>query len=62
MATENDLRPNNPTFRTIDLGAEARKDWGAKWNAPETSYEFSNGRKFELKTEDASIYASSPDF
>lgn len=58
--------PNNnetpPTFSTIDLGAEAKKIWGPKWSAPETSYEFSNGRKFELKTGDAAIYASSPDF
>lgn len=48
-------------FRTIDLGAEARKAWGVDWNKPEVSYEFSNGRKFELRTEDAAIYATSPD-
>ena len=40
----------------IDLGAEIRKIWGANWNKPETAYEFSNGRKFELRTEDAAIY------
>ena len=51
-----------PVFRTLDLGAEARRIWGAKWNAPEIAYEFSNGRKFELRTGDAAIYASSPDF
>ena len=61
MPTEDQLHPNNPTFRVIDMAAEARKAWGAKWNAPETSYEFSNGRKFELQTGDAAIYASSPD-
>jgi len=49
-------------FRTIDLGAEVKKIWGPKWNAPEVSYEFSNGRKFELRTEDAAIYETSPDF
>lgn len=49
-------------FRDIDLGSEVRKSWGEKYNKPEVSYEFSNGRKFELKTEDAAIYASSPNF
>lgn len=62
MATENDLRPNNPTFRTIDMGAEVKKMYGPHWNEPEVSYEFSNGRKFKLRTGDASIYAESPDF
>ena len=57
--------PNNEsdvTFREIDLSAEARKAWGDKWNAPEISYEFSNGRKFTLRTGDAAIYETSPDF
>lgn len=57
--------PNNETevvFKEINLSAEIKKMWGPKWNAPEPSYEFSNGRKFELRTGDASIYASSPDF
>lgn len=55
--------PNHEVVtREIDLSAEARKIWGAKWNAPEVAYEFSNGRKFELRTGDAAIYASSPDF
>jgi hypothetical protein len=49
-------------FREINLGAEVKKIWGAKWSAPEVSYEFSNGRKFELRTEDAAIYETSPDF
>ena len=46
----------------IDLSAEAKKIWGARWNEPEPSYEFSNGRKFTLRTGDAAIYATSPDF
>jgi hypothetical protein len=49
-------------FTTINLSAEIKKIWGEKWNAPETSYEFSNGRKFELRTGDAAIYETSPDF
>ena len=49
-------------FREIDLAAEVKKIWGPKWSAPEVSYEFSNGRKFELRTEDAAIYETSPDF
>jgi len=59
MATE---KPNIPTFRTIDMNAEAKKRLGVKWDEPEPAYEFSNGRKFVLKTGDAAIYASSPDF
>ena len=62
MATENDLRPNDPNFRTINLSAEIRKMYGPKWNAPELAYEFGDGRKFELRTEDAAIYVTSPDF
>lgn len=54
-------KSNDPTFRTLDLGAEAKKLMGAKWNAPELAYEF-GGRKFYLRTGDAAIYASSPDF
>ena len=50
------------TFRQIDLSAEVKKIWGPKWNAPEPAYEFSNGRKFELRTGDAAIYETSPDF
>lgn len=59
MATE---PPNDPVFREINLSAEIKKIYGNKWNAPETSYEFSNGRKFELRTGDAGIYVTSPDF
>lgn len=53
---------HTPTFREIDMSAEVRKTYGPHWNKPETSYEFSNGRKFELRTEDAAIYETSPDF
>lgn len=48
-------------FKEVNLSAEIKRLWGPKWNAPEPSYEFSNGRKFELRTGDAAIYASSPD-
>jgi hypothetical protein len=57
--------PNNESdakFTEINLSAEIKKVWGAKWNEPETSYEFSNGRKFTLRTGDAAIYETSPDF
>ena len=47
---------NQPVFRTINLAAEVKKIWGPKWNAPEPSYEFSGGRKFELRTEDFGPY------
>ena len=53
MSTE---QSHDPKTSVIDLGAEVRKMWGPNWNKPETSYEFSNGRKFELRTEDAAIY------
>ena len=62
MTTTNDQFPRDPTFRVIDLSAEVKKMLGPKWNAPEPAYEFSNGRKFELRTGDAAIYSSSPDF
>lgn len=57
--------PNNESdvqFREINLSAEIKKIWGKKWGEPEISYEFSNGRKFKLRTEDAAIYVTSPDF
>ena len=50
------------TFKERDLSAEIRKIWGPRFNAPEIAYEFSSGRKFYLRTEDAAIYSSSPDF
>ena len=53
---------HDPVFREVNLSAEIKKIWGAEWNKPETSYVFSNGRKFELRTGDAAIYASSPHF
>lgn len=53
---------NTVNFKTINLSAEIKKIWGPEWNKPEISYEFSNGRKFELRTGDAAIYSSSPDF
>ena len=46
---------------TIDLSAEVRKILGPHWNEPEISYEFGE-RKFKLRTGDAAIYATSPDF
>ena len=55
-----DLKP--PTFTEKSLSAEIRKIWGPDWNKPEPSYEFSSGRKFELRTGDAARYATSPDF
>ena len=62
MTTTNDLYPRAPKFSVIDLSAEVKKMLGPKWNAPEPAYEFSNGRKFELRTGDAAIYSTSPDF
>ena len=52
----------NPVFRTLDLSAEVRRIWGPEWNAPEIAYEFSNGRKFKLRTGDAAMYITSKDF
>jgi hypothetical protein len=57
--------PNNESdvkFKTLDMNAEVRKEWGPKWNEPEVEYEFSSGRKFVRRTEDAAIYVDSPDF
>lgn len=62
MTTENTLRPNNPTFKELNLSAEIIKGWGPEWGKPEVAYEFSSGRKFSLRTGDAAIYAESPDF
>jgi hypothetical protein len=53
---------NKVNFRVIDMSAEAKKAWGQNWGKPEVAYEFSSGRKFELRTEDAAIYVTSPDF
>lgn len=54
---------HDPVFTTIDMSAEAKRAWGKEWGAPETSYEFADGkRKFKLQTGDAAIYSTSPDF
>lgn len=53
---------HDPITSSADLGAEVRKIWGEKWNKPTIAYEFSNGRKFEMRTEDAAIYSTSPNF
>ena len=62
MAATPTEQSHDPVFREVNLSAEIKKIWGPKWNEPETSYEFSNGRKFQLRTGDAAIYSSSPDF
>jgi hypothetical protein len=57
--------PNNESdakFTVLDWNAEVKKAWGPEWNKPEPAYEFSNGRKFVLRTGDAAIYETSPDF
>jgi len=46
---------HDPIFREIDLSAEIKRMWGARWNSPELAYEFGD-RKFYLRTEDAGIY------
>lgn len=53
---------NNAPMREINLSAEIKKIWGAEWNKPELEYEFSNGKRFYRRTEDAAIYETSPDF
>jgi hypothetical protein len=58
MPTEDE---HNVTGRTLDLAAEVRRLWGTEWNKPSVSYEFTD-RKFYLRTEDAAIYETSPDF
>lgn len=63
MAATPTEKNRDPQFRTIDLAAETRRIWGPHWNEAEIAYEFDNGaRKFKLRTGDAAIYASSPDF
>ena len=63
MSSGNNANNNEtpPKFRTIDLSAEIRNIYGDKWTQPEISYEFGK-RKFTLRTGDAAIYATSPDF
>lgn len=62
MAATPTEEAHDVTMREINLSAEIKKVWGPRWNAPETSYVFSNGRKFTLRTGDAAIYETSPDF
>jgi hypothetical protein len=62
MAATPTEQNHDPIFKTTDLAAEVRRIWGAEWNKPSTSYEFSGGRRFELRTEDAAIYITSRDF
>lgn len=57
----NNTDTTNLHGRTIDWNSEVRKAWGQEWNRAETEYEFSNGRKFERRTDQAAIYATSPD-
>lgn len=49
-------------FSTLDWNALVKEQWGPEWNAPEISYEWSNGKKHYLRTGDAAIYETSPDF
>lgn len=53
---------HDPTFRELDLSAEIRNGYGPEWNKPEVAYEWSNGKKHYLRTGDAAIYSSSPEF
>lgn len=63
MPASNDPKASSaPVFRDINLSAEIRKIWGKKWNAPQTEYEFSSGRKFERRPGDEGMYETSPDF
>ena len=62
MAATPSEENHDPITREVSLSAEIKKIWGPKWGEPETSYEFSNGRKFQLRTADAAIYSTSPDF
>ena len=61
MAATPTERTHDPIVRTVSITGEAIKAWGPEWGKPPTAYEFT-GRKFELQTEDAGIYSSSPNF
>lgn len=50
------LAPAKVVTREVDLSAQVRHIWGEKWNEPEVEYEFSSGRTFTRRTEDAAIY------
>lgn len=56
------MAESNVVFKDVNLSAEIKKAWGEKWNQPEIAYEWSNGKKHYLKTGDAAIYETSPDF
>ena len=56
MAATPTEKSHDPIVRQIQMDAEAKRIWGAQYNAPTTEYEFSNGRKFERRTGDAAIY------
>ena len=62
MAATPTEQAHDPVFRELPLSAEIRKIWGPEWNKPELAYEFGSGRKFYLRTGDASIYVTSQDF
>lgn len=49
---------NDVILKTINWNAEVRKIWGVEWNKPELEYEFSNGKKFYRRTEDAGPYVA----
>ena len=51
---------HDPIFREINISAEIKRMWGAKWDSPELAYEFGD-RKFYLRTEDAGIYSGASD-
>ncbi len=53
---------HDPVFREIDMAAEIKRMFGPRWNEPEIAYRFSNGVEKKLRTEDAGIYITSPDF
>lgn len=50
------LPPAKVVTREIDLAAYTRGLIGDAWNEPELEYEFSNGRQFKRRTEEAGIY------
>lgn len=41
------VKQPNSNARSIDLGAEIKKAWGALWSKADVGYEFSTGRKFD---------------
>lgn len=45
--------------RVIDLSAEVKRMLGKELDAPSVEYEFSNGKVFKRRTEEAEIYSDS---